>query len=68
MDAAENDGGFLYYLIALDFGTKASVDVGVSVGRPRHNFVRLDDLILRQRRKSEAYDDLAFHVRLKKIK
>ena len=66
-DATENDGGFLYYLVALDLGTKASVYVSVSVDRPRHNFVRLDDVILRQRWKSEAYDDLAFHVRSKEI-
>ena len=67
MDAAENDGGFLYYLIALDLGPKTSVDVGVSVGRPRHNLVRLDDVILCQRWKSEADDDLTLHVRSKEI-
>ena len=67
MDATENDGGFLNYLAAFDLGSKSSVDVSVSVDRPWHNFVRLDDVILRQRWKSEAYDDLAFHVRSKEI-
>ena len=67
MDAAVNDGWFLYYLVSLDPGTKSSVDISVSVDRPRHNFVRLDDVILRQRWKSKVHDDLAFHVRSKKI-
>ncbi len=65
-DAAEDDGGRVddaMGVAAVDTGAETGVDVGMRVGRARHDFERADHVVGRQRRKLDAGHDPTVHVR-----